>query len=480
MPAVRKMILSVSIALFAVGVFAIVFYVTAGSTGRVIPHLQEQENLLGNPGFTGTPSAPSQLREDGNYDTGGDWQMLLFDGARAEARPVNGAVQVAIDAAGPNTWSVQLLQAPLTIEQGQEYEVEFVAWAEEPREIEVKVGGAADRSWTPYNPGEGGNAGGTMVELSTEPELHRFRFSMLQETDTQARFEFELGREAGDVWLAGARLTPVGTVALEMSVDSPEVENLLAADWELRFAEEFDTPEINRDIWSFETGNGHANGIPGWGNAELQYYTDSPDNAFIRDNRLVIRAQEEERSDQFGRYDYTSARMITQDKLTVRYGRIDVRARLPYGQGVWPAIWMLGSNIPEVSWPRSGEIDIMEMLGHEPYTVHGTIHGPGYSGGGGIGAAYESESNFSEEFHVFTILWNEDVIVWLVDGDYFHHVTAEYVERFYAADWVFNQEFFFILNVAVGGHWPGYPDDTTSFPQEMEIDYLHVYDRIRS
>lgn len=122
----------------------------------------------------------------------------------------------------------------------------------------------------------------------------------------------------------------------------------------------------------------------------------------------------------------------------------------------------------------------MEMLGHEPYTVHGTIHGPGYSGGGGIGAAYESESNFSEEFHVFTILWNEDVIVWLVDGDYFHHVTAEYVERFYAADWVFNQEFFFILNVAVGGHWPGYPDDTTSFPQEMEIDYLHVYDRIRS
>ncbi|MFW6364040.1 MAG: glycoside hydrolase family 16 protein, partial [Spirochaeta sp.] len=254
-----------------------------------------------------------------------------------------------------------------------------------------------------------------------------------------------------------------------------DIRSYLNREWTLEFEDDFSGDAVDTETWSFEIGNGHSHGIPGWGNAELQYYTDEEQNAFIRDNHLVIRALEDVREDEFGTYSYTSARMISQDSVSVQYGRIDVRARLPHGQGIWPAVWMLGANLPEVGWPASGEIDIMEYLGHQTDRVHGTIHGPGYSGGGGIGDTYISDGEFSQDFHTFSLIWDEDIIIWLVDDEPFHVVTAEHVRRFYNADWVFNQEFFFILNMAVGGHWPGNPDDTTSFPQEMEIDYIRVY-----
>lgn len=253
-----------------------------------------------------------------------------------------------------------------------------------------------------------------------------------------------------------------------------EPQEYLEIEWEEVWSEEFSGEEIDTDTWDFEVGNGHEQGIPGWGNGERQYYTDDSDNAFIRDGNLVIRAREEQMSDDYGEYDYSSARLISQEKFTRKYGRIDVRAKLPRGQGIWPAVWMLGENLPEVGWPNSGEIDIMELVGHEPETVHGTVHGPGYSGGEGISGSYTADTAFSEDFNEFSIIWDEDLIIWLVNDEPFHSVDATFVEENLGADWVYNHEFYFILNVAVGGSWPGYPDDTTEFPQELEIDYIRV------
>ena len=248
-------------------------------------------------------------------------------------------------------------------------------------------------------------------------------------------------------------------------------------DWELVWRDEFDDGAIDTETWSFEIGNGHDQGIPGWGNEELQYYTDEAANAFVEDDRLVIRAREERRADEHGSYDYTSARVITQEAVTVRHGRIDIRARLPEGQGLWPALWMLGADIDDVGWPDCGEIDIVELTGDDPTTVHGTVHGPGYEAGDSIGGSYElSSGTFADSFHVFSIVWDPDRISWYVDGEPYFAVTRTDVEDERGAEWVFDGPFFFVLNVAVGGHLPGDPDETTTFPQRMDVDYVRVYE----
>lgn len=430
-------------------------------------------SVISDPRLTVVQTDLEGLPDDGAFDTEGGWYLLNFDGARSQTSHDGSTLQVDVILGGPNTWSVQLLQAPVEVRHGVEYEVRFLAWADRRREIEVKVGGSAGRAWAPYNPGEGGDAGGTMVSLTDTPERHSFTFVMTRETDPNARFEFELGKTPGTVYISDVAL--VATGEREIALSDADIASYVDADWELSWEEEFN--EIDRDVWLFEIGNGHTRGIPGWGNAERQYYTDEEQNAFIRDGALVIRALEEERTDQFGRYPYTSARMITEGTMEVQYGRIDVRAKMPIGQGIWPAIWMLGSNLREVGWPESGEIDIMEYLGHEPYTVHGTIHGPGYSGGGGIGASTTLEDSLADDFHLYSIVWDEDVIIWLINDQVYHAVTAEQVENLHNARWVFNQPFYLLLNLAVGGLWPGYPDETTEFPQEMVVDYIRIYDR---
>lgn len=435
-------------------------------------------SLLGDPDFLSVQTELSGLPEDGAVDTGGGWYLLNFDGARSRIDHDGERLQVDVILGGPVTWSVQLLQAPVEVRSGVEYEVSFTGWADRRRPVEIKVGGSAGRGWAPYSPGEGGDAGGTIVTLSDTPEEYSFTFVMTRETDPQARFEFELGRIPGTVYLSDVALRPVGE--REISLSDTEIAEYVNADWNLVYAEEFEGPDINTDLWNFEIGNGHRNGIPGWGNAERQYYTDEAQNAFIRDGALVIRALEDERTDQFGSYPYTSARMITDGNWELQYGRVDVRARMPEGQGLWPAVWMLGSNLSEVGWPQSGEIDIMEYLGHEPYTAHGTVHGPGYSGGGGIGASItldEDSASLAEDFHVYSIIWDEDLILWLVNDEVYHSITAQQVEELYNARWVFNEPFYMLLNVAVGGYWPGYPDDTTEFPQEMVVDYIRVSER---
>ena len=240
--------------------------------------------------------------------------------------------------------------------------------------------------------------------------------------------------------------------------------------WTTKWADEFNDETINTDNWTFELGNGCGNGICGWGNNELQQYSDQPENARIEDGRLVIEAKRE------GTTSYTSARMITKDKQELRFGRIDVRAKLPKGQGLWPAIWMLGANIDDVGWPGCGEIDIMELVGHEPHKVHGTVHyGPPSPNNKFTGtSAPAPKGDFSERFHVFTLVWHANQLHWYVDDILYFTIVPEKLgnERY-----LFNNNFFFILNVAVGGNWPGNPDDTTIFPQRMEVDYIRVFER---
>ena len=224
--------------------------------------------------------------------------------------------------------------------------------------------------------------------------------------------------------------------------------------------DEFDGPALDTTKWVADIGGG------GWGNAELEYYTAPPANARIENGNLVIEARHDST--------YTSARLKTQGKAGWTYGRVEARIQIPRGQGIWPAFWMLGENITTVGWPGCGEMDIMENIGREPARVHGTVHGPGYSGANGVGTAYNLQSGaFADDFHVYAIEWEAQSIKWYVDSVRYLTVTPVSVP----GSWVFNHRFFIILNVAVGGYWPGNPDFTTSFPQVMRVDYVRVYQR---
>ncbi len=234
--------------------------------------------------------------------------------------------------------------------------------------------------------------------------------------------------------------------------------------WTLIWHDEFDGPEIDQANWTFDTG-GH-----GWGNNEMEYHTDRPENARIEDSQLVIEA----RAETFGNRDYTSARLKTQGLHAWQYGRFEARLRVPFGQGIWPAFWMLGEDIAQAGWPECGEIDIMENIGKEPAIVHSTVHGPGYSGAQGVTRLHTlPEGALADDFHVYAIEWEAKEIRWYIDDTLYHTLTPADVP----GRWVFDHPFFLILNVAVGGYWPGYPDETTTFPQKMAVDYVRVYQR---
>jgi beta-glucanase (GH16 family) len=242
-----------------------------------------------------------------------------------------------------------------------------------------------------------------------------------------------------------------------------------AADWQLVWSDEFDGTELDLSKWSYQYGTGASEGLTRWGNAELQYYTDRADNIFVLDGKLHIVARKEA----FSGMDYTSARIRSIHNGDWRYGRFEARIRLPEGQGIWPAFWMMPTDAVYGGWPASGELDIMEMVGHEPNVVHGTIHyGPPHTYSSG---SYTMQSgNFSDDFNTFAIEWENGEIRWYVNDIHFHTETNWFSEsQGFPAP--FEQRFHFLLNVAVGGHWPGSPDATTEFPQQMVVDYIRVY-----
>lgn len=273
------------------------------------------------------------------------------------------------------------------------------------------------------------------------------------------------------------RFVPVSEEVTEIEIDESITWD--SREWELLWSDEFTAvagAPLSDEYWDCEIGGF------GWGNnRELQYYTDNTENvSHDGDGNLVITALPYNMSTEitgeetctYGECEYTSGRCTTQNKMQFTHGRVEARIRIPTGQGVWPAFWMLGSNIGIVDWPTSGEIDIMENVGHETNTVHGTIHGPGYSGGDGIGASYTGDVAFADDFHVYAIDWDPYVIRWYVDGELYNVIS---VNEMFGREWVFENDFFILLNVAVGGQWPGYPDETTEFPQQMLVDYVRVY-----
>ncbi len=243
--------------------------------------------------------------------------------------------------------------------------------------------------------------------------------------------------------------------------------------WQLVWSDEFNgangsSPDAAN--WVFDIGGN------GWGNQELETYTNRAANARVEDGNLVITALEENFTgpDAVTR-SYTSARVKTAKLFTQAYGKFEARIKIPAGQGLWPAFWMLGENIDQAGWPECGEIDIMENIGKEPSTVHGTLHGPGYSGAEGIGApfALPDHARFADDFHLFAVEWEPKVIRFYVDDTLYKTVTPSNLPA--GAHWVYNHPFFLLLNVAVGGPWPGSPDSTTVFPQTMLVDYVRVY-----
>ena len=233
----------------------------------------------------------------------------------------------------------------------------------------------------------------------------------------------------------------------------------------LAWSDEFSGNTLDLNFWNQEIGNNS-----GWGNNELEYYTNSTKNCFLSNGNLIIEARKEA----MGGFNYSSTRMTTQNKKTFKFGRIDIRAKLPVSKGMWPALWMLGSNITSVGWPACGEMDIMELIGTYPSRVYSTMHWKSASGGhSSLGADYNSTSgDFSQQFHVFSMVWTKDLIKNYVDDKLILTVSATDVG---AANYPFNADQFFIFNVAVGGNWPGPPDATTPFPQRMFVDYVRVF-----
>lgn len=234
---------------------------------------------------------------------------------------------------------------------------------------------------------------------------------------------------------------------------------------ELVWADEFDGTALNTDDWVYEIGTGNG----GWGNNELQYYKE--ENTSIKDGHLVIEAKKEA----FGGQEYTSSRLKTQGKQNFRFGRVDIRAVLPQGRGLWPALWMLGTKINAVGWPACGEIDIMELVGHQPDRVYGTAHfGANFANHDFTGRStlLPDGRKFAEEFHVFSLIWSEDKMEWYMDDELFFEFDRSSVG---GQPYPFNDNFFFIFNVAVGGNFPGSPDAATSFPQRMIVDYVRVF-----
>jgi beta-glucanase (GH16 family) len=261
-----------------------------------------------------------------------------------------------------------------------------------------------------------------------------------------------------------------GTPRLDVGATSGDAPGACPAGWKLTWSDEFDGPAgtaADASKWVYESGNGSN----GWGNSELEYYrTGNANGAMDGNGNLVITAKQETTSG----FQYTSARLKTQGLATWTYGHIEARIKLPSGQGIWPAFWMLGSDITTQSWPACGEIDIMENIGKEPSINHGSLHMPaaGTANDSQLTGSYTlANAKLSDNFHTYAIEWSAAGIDFFFDGGRYESQTPASAS---GRTWEFDKPFFILLNVAVGGQWPGSPDSTTTFPQTMTIDYVRV------
>jgi beta-glucanase (GH16 family) len=294
------------------------------------------------------------------------------------------------------------------------------------------------------------------------------------EVDARAIVETGVAEPTND---AGAR-ADARQDARDASVDAPRPPSPDAADavvdaarpgWTLVWNDEFEGPSgtaVDTTKWNL------VNKGDGFGNNELEFYTNRTANASLDGNGfLVIKTMQEA---YMGR-NYTSARLESAGKFERMFGRFEARVKMPAGQGIWPAFWALGNNIGTVSWPACGEIDIMENIGREPSVNHGSLHGPGYSGGNPLSATYTlpNQARFSDAYHVFAVEWEDGVVRFYVDDNLYETRTRASVPA--GGTWVYDHPFYLILNVAVGGAFPGSPDSTTVFPQTMSVDYVRVY-----
>jgi beta-glucanase (GH16 family) len=245
------------------------------------------------------------------------------------------------------------------------------------------------------------------------------------------------------------------------------------SDWLLTWSDEFSAPDGSAPDpkkWIADIGG------QGWGNGELESYTARPQNVRVDRGNLVIEARQENFRGSDGiRRDYTSARLKTQSLFAQRYGLFEARIQIPAGQGLWPAFWLLGDNFSTTGWPACGEIDIMENAGaHEPSTIHGSLHGPGYSDANALTASYTlPHGRFSDDFHLFAIYWSPDRVQFFVDGHLYRTRSPSDLPK--GRPWVFDRPFFILLNLAVGGRMPGGPERSTVFPERMLVDYVRVY-----
>ncbi|MED5373828.1 MAG: glycoside hydrolase family 16 protein [Myxococcota bacterium] len=254
------------------------------------------------------------------------------------------------------------------------------------------------------------------------------------------------------------------TWLLALACTAPDANSDAPWTWEQTWADEFDVDgSPDPENWAYDIG-GH-----GWGNEQLEYNTDRPENVRVKDGFLVINALQED----YEGNAWTSARIKTQGLFSQEQGRFEARIQLPPGRGIWPAFWMLGDNFESAGWPDCGEIDILEARGAEPYTTNAALHGPGYSGGSSLYDALTVEDDLQDASHIYAVEWDQDHIAWFLDDQLVQKVHAGQV-----GTWVFDHEFFMILNVAVGGTYGGPPDDSTPSDSRMFVDYVRVYQRV--
>jgi beta-glucanase (GH16 family) len=273
------------------------------------------------------------------------------------------------------------------------------------------------------------------------------------------------------VWRASLIGMAVGAAAAPSQARSADAST--ATRWVLVWSDEFDGPAGHKPdarFWRHNVGNRESHG---WGNQELAYYTDSPRNVSLDGKGLLLIQALRDRSGgpcwNAPTCEFTSGRLLTEGRVEFTYGKVEARIQVPAGRGIWPAFWALAPG----PWPQAGEIDIMEFVGKEPLSVFGTVHGPGYSGAHGFGKGHSLERALSDDFHVFSIIKRPHEIEWFVDGRSFHRVTPALLPA--GRPWVFERPYFLILNLAVGGHWPGAPDASTPFPATMRVDYVRVF-----